>query len=440
VRLWWLLLVASFGCETEWIEIGGPTDAPTIPDGGFGPPDAGAEADPEFRLGQLLFFDRILSGNRNIACATCHIPFASTTEPIPLSIGEGAAGVGPTRTLDAGAILPRNTPSLFLSEGTESLFWDGRVERGGEGILSPIEQPPGIATPLEALVLVPIVDRAEMRGQVGDTAVGGLPNELAPLEDPVAIAQAVFGRVRAIPEYEALLHAAFPGEEHSFRHLARAIVRFQVELWDRQDSAWDRFDLHGEPLEPEADAGRQLFFGDAGCARCHSDADFGSPTFHNLGVPPFGPGIGDDGLDEGRFEVTGEVADRFAFRTPPLRNVRLTGPWMHNGAYATLEAALRHHLDPSGAWDRYDRSQLPSSLALDLRLDATRKAEVLATLSDQVQPSRPLTEREVDQLLAFLKALDGDSELLRSPDTAVPPAVPSGLPVDGWPGGPHPFR
>lgn len=436
-----LLLVAAFGCDTEWIDVGdSPTDRPTELDLGTPFFDGGEDGDPEFVLGQALFFDRELSGNRNVACATCHVPFSSTTETLPLSIGEGGTGTGPTRSIGEGAVLPRNTSGLFLSASSGALFWDGRVERNGGSIASPIAQPPGIRTPLEALVLVPINDREEMRGQPGDITSDGFRNELADLDDPIAVAQAVFARVIAIPEYAELFHRAYPGEAHGFEHIARAIVHFQLELWDRRDSAWDRFDLHGEPLEPDAQVGSELFFGDAGCSRCHSGEDFGGDDFHNLGIPAFGPGKGDDGIDEGRFEVTGDPADRFAFRVPPLRNTRLTGPWMHNGAYATLEGAVRHHLDPESAWDGYALSQLPESLATTVRLDAEMKGEVFATVTDAVRPLRPLTELEIHQLLQFLKALDGDSELLRSPSTAVPIAVPSGLPVDVWPGGPHPFR
>ncbi len=435
-----LLLIVSLGCETEWIDITGPTDRPGVADLGAFEPDGGHRAEAEFQLGQALFFDRVLSGNKNVACATCHVPFTSTTETLPLSIGEGGTGTGPTRSIGDGVVLPRNTSALFVSASTRALFWDGRVQADGATIVSPIAQPPGIATPLEALVLVPIHDRDEMRGHPGDRTADGFRNELAELEDPLAVADAVFARVAAIPDYVDLLHRAYPGETHGFQHIARAIVRFQLELWDRRDSAWDRFELDGEPLEGEAEAGRRLFFGDAGCVRCHSGDDFGGDEFHNLGVPVFGPGKGDDGLDEGRFEVTGDPADRFAFRAPPLRNARLTGPWMHNGAYETLEGAVRHHLDPDAAWDDYALNQLPNSLALTVRLDAEMKEEVFATLSDGVRPLRPLSEREIDQLLSFLKALDGDSELLRSPTTAVPLFVPSGLPVDVWPGGPHPFR
>lgn len=432
------LLTLLLGCDSRWVEISTSGDAPPSIMTDAGSPVEALNA--EFRLGQALFFDRVLSGNKNIACATCHVPFASTTETLPLSIGEGGTGTGPTRSIGDGVVLPRNTSGLFVSASSSALFWDGRVETRGGAIVAPIAQPAGTATALEALVLVPIHDREEMRGQPGDRTLDGLPNELAELEDPIAVAQAVFARVMGIPEYVDLLQRAYPGEVHGFQHIARAIVHFQLELWDRRDSAWDRFDLHGEPLDLEADAGRRLFFGDAGCARCHSGDDFGGDDFHNLGVPVFGPGKGDNGLDEGRFEVTGDAADRFAFRTPPLRNTRLTGPWMHNGAYETLEGAVRHHLDPSAAWDGYALSQLPNSLALGVRLDAEMKVEVFGTIAEDVRPSRPLSEREIAQLLAFLRALDGDSELLRSPSTAVPLFVPSGLPVDVWPGGPHPFR
>ncbi|HJK95273.1 MAG TPA: cytochrome c peroxidase [Polyangiaceae bacterium LLY-WYZ-15_(1-7)] len=422
-----------------------------VSDAGVGEPPTGDLPEDfeaaRLRLGQALFFERELSGNRDTSCASCHVPFLTTTEPLPLAVGQGAAGVGPSRRRAEGAIQPRNTTDLFNRDDPASaaLFWDGRVERLRDGTLvAPVALPPGLNTPLEAQALLPILDRGEMRGQPGDVAVDGRPNELAALpdDDPAAVWAAVLDRLLAIPEYVELLHRAFPDEPLGPALVARALAHFQRELWEVRDSRFDAFEAEGDPglLTPDEHAGRALFFGDAGCARCHSGPLLSDQRFHNLAVPQLGPGKDPEtGLDEGRFLVTGEPADRFRFRTPSLRNVALTPPYMHDGAYATLEAAVRHHLDPESALRAYDGAHLPASLRDTLHADPATLDALLATLDDP-RPLRPLTDAEVAQLLAFLGTLTAEIEVVKGPGHGVPARVPSGLPVDVWPGGPHPHR
>jgi len=153
-------------------------------------------------------------------------------------------------------------------------------------------------------------------------------------------------------------------------------------------------------------------------------------------VPVIGPGF-DGRPDEGRARVTGDPRDRFRFRTPTLRNVALTPPYMHDGAFATLESALRHHLDPEASLRDYDASTLPESLRATWRPDLN---ETLLAQLDDPRPTRPLDESEVADLIAFLHALTDSTELTKGSDHGVPASVPSGLPVDAWPGGPHPLR
>ncbi len=132
--------------------------SPTRSDGGH---------DAVLALGQLLFFDKELSGNRNIACASCHMPADHAGDQLALGRGQGATGTGIAR--EGGETLPRNTVSPFNRSFAESLFWDGRVEKLPDGSLSaPVPLPEGTRTLLEAQALIPILNRSEMRGQVGD--------------------------------------------------------------------------------------------------------------------------------------------------------------------------------------------------------------------------------------------------------------------------------
>ena len=148
-----------------------------------------------------------------------------------------------------------------------------------------------------------------------------------------------------------------------------------------------------------------------------------------MAVPQVGPGKGrEEPLDYGRARETGDKCDLFAFRTPPLRNVALTGPWMHNGAYTTLEGAVRHMLDPVRGYQEYDPSQLPLEMR-ELVIDDPEIEAQLTAGCDRVEPV-VLEEAEIQALLAFMHALSSPSAADLS--HLIPSSVPSGLP----PGGP----
>ncbi len=413
------LVVALWGCAD--------VEFPRAPLETVGPPSARSEA-ARFTLGQALFFDKELSGPRDIACATCHISFVQISEPLPLPIGTGGAGVGFRRRRGDGAIIRRHTPSLTHRTESAALFWDGRVERGAFGaVQAPVPLPPGVTDPIEAAVLLPLLDPDEMRGH-GD-------NELAAFEpdESLAIWAAIVQRLSEIDDYRTLFEEAFPGGREPMRieNAAAAMVHFMRTVWNVFDSRFDR----GE-LDDFERRGQELFFGDAGCDRCHSGERFTDDRFYNVGVPPLLPAAGAP-LDLGRAEVTLDPSDRFAFRTPPLRNVSLTGPWMHNGTFHDLAAALRYHLDPHP--DRYDDSHLPETLRSLRPRDSTLTPQLLQNLAD-TRPLRALSGEDIEALVAFLGTLSSRVELFRTPTTGVPERVPSGLPVDSWPGGPHPFK
>lgn len=402
-------------------------------------PDAGPPSgprDPVLALGQALFFDPELSGNRNISCGTCHVPFLTTAEGIPLALGQGASELGPFRARGTGGIVARHTLDVFHRSDMEVLFWDGRVERLPSGeVVGPVPTPPGITQALELASIVPLLDRTEMRGVPGEVSADRRPNELALLEDDDAfgIWAAIVDRLRAHDGYLRLFAEAFPdAPDFQIQHVAIALAHFQQVLWGPLEARMD-FERN-----EEIERGEELFFGDAGCARCHGGPLFTDQRFYDLAIPQLGPGT-EGGLDQGRFDVTGADADRFAFRTPPLRNVALTPPYMHNGSIPTLEAAIRHHFDPVASLRAYTGEHLPESLRATLRTDAELLDQIAANVADAA-PLRPLSDAEVASLVAFLEALSNPGELDRHPEDALPVSVPSGLRIDRWNGAPHPFR
>ncbi|UJR85044.1 cytochrome-c peroxidase [Sandaracinus amylolyticus] len=430
-----LLAVALLvGCseETRSLDTRGP--GPFQPDAGF----PASRPDPMLAFGQALFFDPELSGNRNISCGSCHVPFLTTAEGIPLSLGEGATELGPFRTRSGSAVIRRHALDLFHRNEMDVLFWDGRVQRLPSGeVVGPVPTPPGITRALELASIVPLLDRDEMRGQPGEMASDGRPNELATIadEDSEAIWAAIVARVRQHPGYEPLFLRAFglPVSEMNIGHFAIALAHFQEVLWG------PRGELFDPALEAEVARGRALFEGDAGCARCHSGDLFTDQRFHDIAVPQLGPGVAEE-LDLGRFEVTRAAADRFAFRTPPLRNVALTPPYMHNGAYQTLEDAIRHHLDPVGSLRAYTGAHLAPTLRETLRDDAATLDAIAANVDPATTPLRVLRDDEIAAIVTFLRSLSNPAELTRHQEDALPESVPSGLPVDRWNGSPHPFR
>ncbi len=399
-------------------------------------------------LGKTLFSEPELSGNRDVSCATCHDPALGTTDGLPLSIGTGGSGLGPSRQPDPERrLVARNAIALFNSglPGWNSLFWDGRVERlPSGGYVTPAGRylPPGLSNVLAAQGMFPVILRDEMRGgwydvagyaiqpgtpadgAVNDAAPGGWhdvdingePNELAAIangeQHMPQIWSGLMARLLAMPEYRRLFAAAYPGVsagELGFKHAANALAAFQTEAFTVLDSPWDRY-LAGEAdaLAAEAVAGALLFYGEAGCAACHSGTLFSDQAFHNIGAPQFGPGRDEDApLDYGRWHVTGDEQDRFAFRTPPLRNVTRTGPWLHNGAYDSLEDVVRHHLDPEAMLRAYDGSHLPLGLGTTLQNEPVTMDAILRTLDPLLQNEGRLSGEEIGQIVAFLEALEG---------------------------------
>ncbi len=391
-------------------------------------------------LGQMLFFDKVLSGNRDISCATCHHPSQGSGDGLPVSIGTGGAGLGPARQIGYGrSFIPRNAPEVFNRGSAEwtTMFWDNRVivEDGvfhtpaGEKLLL------GLDNVLAAQAMFPVTSADEMRGSAGDVDALGKANELALIaaDDLPAIWAGLMERLLAYPEYVALFQAAYPDvtvADLTFAHAANAIAAFEIQAYSLPNSPWNNY-LNGDSIALTAleKEGARLFYGEANCVNCHSGSLLTDQTPHALAVPQVGPGKGDESpLDLGRWRETDATSDMYAFRTPSLHNVAVSGPYMHDGAFATLEAAVLHHLNPEASLLTYDpATHLHPDLVDTFQNDPALLAEMLEYVDPALAPARALSDAEIEALLAFLHTLTDPA--VTKLDQYVPASVPSGLPV-----------
>lgn len=398
-------------------------------------------------LGRQLFFDKILSGSFNISCATCHHPFAGTADGLSLSVGEGGRGTGITRNTGSGfdAIrerVPRNAPALFNLGAREfsTLFHDGRIAPDvnmPSGFASPAghDLPEGLDNALAVQAMFPVTSGTEMAGQPGENPVAGL----AARGNLPAVWALLAERLRANNAYVAQFGAAFDdvngAADITFVHAANALAAFEAHAWRADDSPFDRF-LRGDrhAMSVAQLRGMRLFYGRAGCGDCHAGPLQTDHSFRAIAMPQVGPGKGDgpSGYEDfGRERVTGLPADRYRFRVPSLRNVALTAPYGHAGAYDTLDAVVRHHFDPVRSLHEFDFGQvvLPPRPDLDehdnyaLASDAIRAAIAAA---NELAPAR-LRDAEIAAIVGFLHALTDPAMLDLRRD--VPFAVPSGLPI-----------
>lgn len=391
-------------------------------------------------LGRLLFWDPILSGNRNISCGTCHHPRFGTGDGMALGLGEGGVGLGAERMADPANLpedrIPRNAPGLWNLGAKEFavLFHDGRIEQTGDGLRTPMgpEMVEGFDTLLSAQTMFPVLSADEMAGHFSENEIAQAVRQ-GFITGPEGAWEKLSARVRAIPEYVTLWEAAFPGDDTlDFTDISDAIAQFIEHEWRSDTAPFDAWLRGTGDLPPRALEGLELFYGALDCASCHSGPFQTDHGFHVRGQPQIGPGksapFESHARDDGRFRVTGAEEDRFAFRTPSLRNVTETGPWGHTGAYATLRDFLRAHAAPRAALRGYARDvDLPALPVEDWTVMDTPE-EVTAIAARITGPDRALTEAEVRALMAFLETLR-DPEALRG-RSGTPETVPSGLPVD----------
>ncbi|GAA6179848.1 hypothetical protein NBRC116594_12860 [Shimia sp. NS0008-38b] len=399
------------------------------------------------KIGQLLFFDPILSGNQNIACATCHHPDLGSGDGLSLGIGEGGDGLGRDRTPGMGDAkivkrIPRNAPALWNlgAKEIDVLFHDGRLSVSDiydTGFDSPAQEwlPSGLNSILAAQALFPMTAEFEMAGNPKENQIAGAVYDRIDNVWPI-----VAKRVRIIPGYADMFVAAFDDVDQALdiniTHIVNALAAFEAHEFTSYDSPFDAY-LNGddEALDTDQKAGMDLFYGKAECSSCHSGKLLSDHKFHALMLPHFGPGKTRQWdpvvRDVGRMGASDRIEDAYRFRTPALRNVALTGPYGHNGAYGALEAMVRHHLNPRAAFEAWDKQNavlpdVPWLSKADFRpFDDTRERARLAARAD-IDPVS-LSDTEVSQIVAFLHALTGTESIKGR--LGVPDKVPSGLEV-----------
>jgi cytochrome c peroxidase len=349
-------------------------------------------------LGRLLFWDQILSGDGTVACATCHHPDFAYTDGRDLPLGVGGIGLGPERVdVSAGQfpMVKRNSPTIL------NVVFNGFEERRGRRNGAPVGPEPTnqLLGPmfwdrrvdgLEAQALEPLKSQEEMRGNAYPEAVA---------------VDSVMARLRAIPEYVGLFSQVFgPENPITPAHFGEAIAAFERTL-TALNSPFDRY-RRGDTSALTAQQIRgEDEFDDVGCDRCHEGLLFSDFDLRTLGV-----------AESAKLTTPDEGAGRFRFRTPSLRNVTLTAPYMHNGALATLQDVLRF----------YDEGRSENPNVSDGRGGNGNRANGIARVDGAFRRVDNLSDREMADIIAFLEALTDDGF-----DRTIPASVPSGLTPGG---------
>ncbi len=394
------------------------------------------------QLGKHLFFSKSLSGDNDVACASCHHPMLGGGDNLTLPIGVGAElpdllGVGRLHDAsaehhDGGPTVPRNSPSTFNLGGWDQvLFNDGRVESIGKtpdaagndgfGIDTPdspftIADPHGGNSLAQAQARFPVTSNEEMKG------FNFSAKNNQQIREYLAMRIGGYGEAAGELDYPEFwlekFKVAFKQPNATAEQLiTEQNISFALGQYELSqvfvNNAWANY-IAGDTdaLTEQQKRGAKLFYtskedGGANCASCHSGDFFTDEKFHNIAAPQIGRGKGDGDTthdDFGRARVTKAMENLYQFRTPTLLNVANTGPWMHSGAYTDLKTSVKHSLNPLHGINSYDTSQLtqPGIQNLDKVADYGQ----LASSAPNFQNSAiELDDAQVDDLVAFLHAL-----------------------------------
>ncbi len=385
-------------------------------------------------LGRLLWFDVAGGLNGDNTCGGCHSPTNGFGDTQPIAIGiDNNFVVGPNRL---GPRNQRRTPLAANTALYPTLMWNSRFAAlSGD----PFDNSAGFQFPppeglslsyqphlLVAQAFIPPTERVEAAGFRFPGTAADIRNEL-------------LRRLNANREYVKLFSQAFPqvarGDPINFDHFGKAITEFEFTLIFA-DAPLDRFARGQRNAMTESQKrGALHFFGKAGCVQCHavsgqSNEMFSDFSQHVIGVPQVVPSIGNvpfDGPganeDFGLEQVTGNAADRYMFRSAPLRNAAVMPAFMHNGAFVRLEDAIRHHLNPALSARNYSPRELPA----DMRGPPGPIGPVLARLDPLLRTPIVLSDKEFTDLVAFVKYGLLDPRILpEHQKSVVPKRVPSG--------------
>ena len=277
-------------------------------------------------LGKKLFSEKILSKDSSVSCASCHIPRFAFADTVAFSVGI------------AGKLTKRNTPSVLNMKNRPYYFWDGRASSLEDQSLMPIQNPDEMGLPIEEAVK----------------------------------------RLNRSREYKELFQKIF-AQKPTAKNLAAAFSAYEKTL-ETVDSKFDDWSNSIKKLSASEERGRQLFVGDkAKCFDCHRMEDFTTDEFKNIGLYN-GKGLNDAGL----FNLTNKETDKGKFKTPGLRNVAVTAPYMHNGMFKTLEEVVEYYNDPTKFVS--DAINIDNDLTSPLNLSEKEKKDLVAflkTLTDK---------------------------------------------------------
>lgn len=301
---------------------------------------------PDVKLGKLLFFDPILSGSNQISCSSCHSPQTSWGDHFTVPVGhDHQVGV-------------RNTISLLNVSARKLLFWDGR------------------ATTLEEQALAPIEAHNEMSMDL---------TKLIP-------------KLKAIKDYREMFQAAFGDEEFSMPEVLKALAAFQRTLVSRR-SRFDEF-LDGKynALSDVEIQGLHLFRTKARCMNCHYGQFLTDEEFHNIGLTYYKRKY----EDLGRYHVTHDPTDVGKFRTPSLRDVMNTDPWMHNGLFENM----------TGVLNMYN-----SGMVMNNPKSAQQHADPMFPRTDKLLKPLKLSKDEIQAIVSFLHATTATKYRMNRPES-----------------------
>ena len=433
-------------------------------------------------LGRLLFFDTGGGLHDDNTCGGCHSPANGFGDSQSIAIGvQNNNRVGPNRS---GPRNQRRAPTAANTAFYPKLMWNGRFSApsgdafdNSQGYFFPAPEgttafPPNHPTVTHLLIAqahIPPTELVEVAGFTGTAGTIGAEfdqfddgqGEAVPPPDASGfrnepIRQAVLARLNGTPAYRTLFAASFPevasGAAIDFTMFGRAIAEFEFTL-TFADAPIDRFARgDGKAMTVPQKEGALVFFGRGGCSSCHAVAGasvemFSDFEMHVIGVPQIAPAFGTGtgnvifdgpGRDEdfGLEQITWNPADRYKFRTSPLRNVALQPAFFHNGAFTRLEDAIRHHLNVYGSARGYN----PVAAGVDR--DLTHRLGPIEPVLERVDPRLvtpiELSAREFQALVAFVR--DGllDERAKRQNLCRLAPAsVPSGHPVMRFEGCPQ---